>query len=201
MRRALADDLDHSSFSEHSQSLALLTERLSPRIQSQVQNTLTNDRKLLRAGKYFSHYVCLAFATIDANDSLHKRLHTWREFIDVGFHTMPEHGVTGRSDCHAWSAHPLYHMLSSVLGIRPASLGFETVIIRPMPGPLQDLSGCVPHQLGEISVELKRHSNGCSADITLPKGLTGTFSWKGQNIELQGGNTKFEIKNTEGSIL
>ena len=194
-RNALADDLDHTSFSEHGQCLALLTGRLSPRIQSHVQDALTNDQELVRAGKYFSHYVCLALAAMDAGDSLHKRLHTWHEFIDAGFHTMPEHDVQGRSDCHAWSAHPLFHMLTSVLGIRPASLGFESVLIKPMLGALREVCGCVPHPFGEITVALKTYTNGCSVDITLPQNLTGTFTWKGQNVELQEGNRKFEIRD------
>ncbi|MDA3798427.1 MAG: alpha-L-rhamnosidase [Kiritimatiellae bacterium] len=199
-RAALADDLDHTSFSEHGQCLALLTKRLSPRIQSHVQYALTNDPGLVRAGEYFRHYICLALADMNAGDSLHACLHTWREFIDAGLYTLPEHGVHGRSDCHAWSAHPLYHMLSSVLGIRPASLGFESILIRPMPGALREICGCVPHPLGEIVVALKMHANGCSVDITLPQGLTGTFSLEGQNVELQEGNSRFEIRYGEPSV-
>ena len=36
-----------------------------------------------------------------------------------------------RSDCHAWSSSPLYHLMSLTGGIYPASPGFKNIRIQP----------------------------------------------------------------------
>jgi len=192
-RQALADDLAHQSFSEHTQALALLTERLSVPVQALVQQALVGDTRLLRAGSYFSHYICLALRQIGAGNELHTRFHVWRRFLDAGFHTFPEGGIEGRSDCHAWSAHPLFHMLSSVLGIRPATCGFETVLIAPVLGPLLNVSGSMPHPKGDISVSIAVSERGGVAEVTLPIGLSGTFRWGTQTMNLHEGRQTIEL--------
>ncbi len=101
--------------------------------------------------------------------------------IRIGLTTTPENPEPTRSDSHAWSAHPNYHLLSIVLGIRPASPGFKTVTIAPALGPLQRASGRIPHPAGPIAVQLERvGTDGVSGSVTLPPGLSGMFVWKGQ---------------------
>ena len=39
--------------------------------------------------------------------------------------------MRARSDCHAWGSHPIYHLLTGVAGIKPASNGFASVRIVP----------------------------------------------------------------------
>ena len=60
--------------------------------------------------------------------------------------------------------------------------------IKPHLGPLKRVEGRIPHPQGEIKVKLERRGNyGISAEITLPKGVTGTFYWNDNVQPLFGG--------------
>jgi alpha-L-rhamnosidase len=78
--------------------------------------------------------------------------------------------------------------LKVVAGIAPATPGFASVSIKPALGKLNYVNASYPHYLGNISVNLKKTgTNGLSGNIILPKGLNGTFEFKGKTIALQEG--------------
>ena len=60
-----------------------------------------------------------------------ERLEPWRGMLAMGLTTVPETPEPTRSDSHAWSAHPNYGLLATVLGVRPAEPGFRSVRIAP----------------------------------------------------------------------
>lgn len=74
--------------------------------------------------------------------------------------------------CHGWAAGPTAWLIEHVLGVAPASPGFETVTIRPnMPG-LDFVRGTVPTPLGLITVSHKRRIDGSIQTTTqLPTGV------------------------------
>ena len=75
---------------------------------------------------YFSHYLFEAYFRHGRGDLFLKKLDLWRGFVRDGLKTPLEApGVRGRSDCHAWGSHPLYHLLTGVAGIRPVADGFS----------------------------------------------------------------------------
>jgi alpha-L-rhamnosidase len=100
-----------------------------------------------------------------------------------------------RSDSHAWSAHPIYDLLTLVAGIEPASPGFATVRIAPHLGSLPSLTATYPHPQGDIKVDY--HWTGPhgsqsreaphSMHIILPGTLTGTFQFDGRSWPLKPG--------------
>ena len=60
--------------------------------------------------------------------------------------------------------------------------------IAPALGPLRSAEGRVPHPRGDIDVQLEREGQrGVRAEITLPRGLSGTFEWQGQRRPLHEG--------------
>jgi hypothetical protein len=113
--------------------------------------------------------------------------------VAEGFTTFPEIFKGTRSDCHAWSASPLYELLATVCGIEPASAGFATVRIEPHLGTLQHAEGKVPHPKGEIVAKLQRAGGGVKAEITLPEGVTGEFVWKGKAQPIHAGTQTVEM--------
>ncbi len=99
----------------------------------------------------------------------------------MGLTTVPETPEPTRSDSHAWSAHPNYGLLATVLGVRPAEPGFKKVRIAPHLGPLQRAEGRVPHPLGEIVLRLARTAGGgLRGEITLPQGSRARWSGAGR---------------------
>ena len=96
-----------------------------------------------------------------------------RPFDRLGMKTTLEMPEPGRSDCHAWGAHPIYHYFASILGIRPASPGFASVVIAPQLGSLESAEGEMVHPAGMIGVRVRREGKGLRARITLPHTICG----------------------------
>jgi hypothetical protein len=111
----------------------------------------------------------------------------WRKLLPLHFSTWPEVPGDTRSDSHAWSAHPIYDLLTLVAGIEPATPGFATVRIAPHMGTLPSLQASFPHPQGLIEVAYQRHGTGLSATVTLPGKLTGNFILKGKSWPLKPG--------------
>jgi len=66
--------------------------------------------------------------------------------------TLWEHFNTTMSNNHAWSAGPLYHLGSSILGVRPLKTAYEEYAFLPLMGDLKQMSGVVPSPKGNITV-------------------------------------------------
>jgi len=186
-RGLVADDAGHTSYSEHAQCLALLAGALSPERQQRVWASLEKGEGLVQVSSYFAHYLfetCVRHGHIDL---FFRRLAPWIKTIAEGFSTTPEGFGDSRSDCHAWSAHPLFHFLTGVLGIRPDSLGFATVEIAPQLGTLTEASGTLAHPLGPIHVQLAKQGEQLHAEVELPEGLQGTFRYQDQCAPIRAG--------------
>ncbi len=103
------------------------------------------------------------------------------------FSTWPEIPGDTRSDSHAWSAHPIYDLLTLVAGIEPSSSGFASVQVAPHLGELTSVSASFPHPKGMIAVEFQRGGDALTGSVTLPQGLGGTFVWRGKTQALHPG--------------
>ena len=141
------------------------------------------DTSIVQCSYYFRHYVHSAVNMAGEGDRYLGLLGEWESMLSRGLTTFAERyeqpGNPSRSDCHAWSSSPNFEVFRTVLGIDTAAPGFQRVRIRPFLGKLERVSGAIPHPKGEISVKLERTGIRLRADITLPAGVSGEFSWKG----------------------
>jgi hypothetical protein len=121
-------------------------------------------------------------------------LKPWEEMLSLGLTTFAEAPQPTRSDCHGWSASPIYEFLATVCGIKPGSTGFRTVKIEPHLGTLKYVNVKMPHPYGDIFVHLERKGReGIEGNILLPDHLTGKLIWMGKEILLKGGEQKVEF--------
>ncbi|MBN2711993.1 MAG: alpha-L-rhamnosidase, partial [Planctomycetes bacterium] len=180
----VADDLSHHEYSQHSQALAILSRRLTAPQQSAAVAALKGSWPR-KAGPYFMHYVCDALHSVGESKAMLDQLREWKAYLDHGFKSTPEGDINGRSDCHAWSAHPQYHLLVHALGIRPGAMGFTHVLIEPRLGDLSRISGSIPHPQGLISTTVERHNGRIVATADLPKCVTGELIANGVRQSLQ----------------
>jgi hypothetical protein len=181
-RGAYRDGPTQTTFSEHAQVLALLSGEVTPARRDRLLTTLEHDPDLARTTVYFSHYLFEVAARFARPELLLRRLEYWKALPDQGFTTVPERPEPSRSDCHAWGAHPWYHLLASVLGIRPAAPGYRAVRITPHLGSLTRAAGVWPHPLGDIRVSI----DGAHGAVELPAGLPGTLVLAGREIVIDG---------------
>ncbi|MCD8482912.1 MAG: hypothetical protein LR015_09775 [Verrucomicrobia bacterium] len=147
-RALLADDSHLSCWSEHAQALALDFHDIPPDKKRSLLNALlSSSDSMAKASIYFSFHVHEALLCANQTEAFLQRLEFWQGLAEQGFKTTPEAPEPARSDCHGWGAHPLYHCLSSLAGIRPAAPGFKRGCYQPSIGPLkiypcQDTSPC-----------------------------------------------------------
>jgi len=180
-RGLLRDTPDGQTYSQQANVLAVLTDTVAPSEQRAVMERVLSDATLTQSTYYFSYYQLEALRKAGLGDRYVEQLAPWRAMLDLGLTTVPETPEPTRSDSHAWSAHPNYGLLATVLGVRPAEPGFKKVRIAPNLGPLMRAEGRVPHPLGAIDVRLSRTATGgLHAEVTLPNGLAGTLVWQGK---------------------
>jgi alpha-L-rhamnosidase len=187
-RGLFRDSLEITTFSQHTNTMAILTGAAPENERQAVVARILEDKSLIQAGYYFSFYIHEAIREAGLAHRYIEQLEPWQDMLALGLTTTPEKPPPSRTDSHAWAAHPNYGLLATVLGIRPAAPGFTLVEITPNLGPLQRAEGTLPHPLGDVSVSLRRvGSTGIEASIALPDGLSGIFSWQGEAILLQSG--------------
>ena len=188
-RGLFADTPDKKRFSQQTNALAILSGAATdPR---PVAERMLADKNMTQASYYFRFYVDEALREAGLADLYLGQLEPWREMLRLGLTTTLEEPEPSRSDSHAWSAHPNYHLLATVLGIRPAEPGFRTVRIAPALGALKRASGKMPTPHGEVSAQFNRvGTTWISGTIDLPAGTSGTFVWKGQASALKPGRNR-----------
>jgi hypothetical protein len=199
-RGLLAENSDRKVFSQQANILGVLYDVIPKDRQQDVLRRLmdiqpgTTPDGVMSASYYFRFYLARALDHVGLADEYLKSLDPWRALLPLHFSTWPEQPGETRSDSHAWSAHPIYDMLTLVAGIEPASEGFASVRIAPHLGSLDHLNASFPHPEGDIKVDYRRTAAGLDANVTLPGNLTGRFFYAGKDWELKPGANHIEAR-------
>jgi len=161
-------------FTEQTQSLALLSGAVPAGVLPRFAAALIAGEGMLPATIYFSHYLFEAYRLLADHggiDAFYRRMELWYELPKRGFKTTFEQPEPTRSDCHAWGAHPLFHLYATVLGVRPAAPGFARVHVQPRLGTLGPsfAAAALVHPRGTITIETSR----TETTLKLPPGVTG----------------------------
>ncbi|GAB3576606.1 hypothetical protein GCM10027578_42820 [Spirosoma luteolum] len=187
-RGLFADTPAKTTFSQHANILAVLTDALPAAQQPALLQKTIADTSLTQATFYFKFYLFEAMHKAGLGNQFIGQLKPWRDMLALGLTTFAENPEPTRSDCHAWSASPLYELLATTCGIRPAEPNFKSVRIEPAFGALSTVSGRMPHPAGEIAVQFRKTpAGGLTGTVTLPAGLTGTLRWNGKAMPLKAG--------------
>jgi alpha-L-rhamnosidase len=187
-RGLFRDAPESAHYSQQTNIMAVLTDAVPTAGQGALMERVLTEPKLTQATYYFGFYLFEALRKAGLGDRYVERLAPWRAMLAMGLTTVPENPEPTRSDSHAWSAHPNYGLLATVLGVRPDAPGFRSVRITPHLGSLQRAAGRIPHPLGDIEVRLSRSGpRGVEGEVVLPEGLAGVFEWEGLSQPLRAG--------------
>ena len=178
-RGLVADTPEMDRFSEHAQALAVLTGVLTPEREARVAEGLASADDLARCTASFSSYLFEAYFKLGRTGLFLKKLDTWRAYVKMGLHTPLEGPGDARSDCHAWSSNPLYHLHTGIAGVNPAEPGFRSVRLAPQPGPLKWIKSKTSTPKGYVVQDLRFEGGKVVGTVTLPPGLAGEFVWRG----------------------
>jgi hypothetical protein len=192
-RGLLADTPDLKTFSQQANIMGVLYDAIPKNQQQKVLREMlaiepgTTPNGILSSSYYFRFYLARALDHAGMADDYLTSIEPWRQLLALHFSTWPETPGNTRSDSHAWSAHPIYDLLTLVAGIEPASPGFASVRIAPHLGTLRSITATFPHPEGAIRVQYRSSDAGLDADITLPGKLAGEFVYKGKTWPLKPG--------------
>ncbi len=116
----------------------------------------------------------------------------WKTLPEKGCTTCPETPRDSRSECHAWSAQPIYEFLCSVFGISIVKPGWKEIRIKPNLLFLKDIQGEVVTPRGIISFTMEKEGRKIHAHILLPKGMEASFiGADGTKRKLYAGENQF----------
>ena len=193
-RKMFSDTKEKTSYSQHCNSLAILTDVVTGSSSSVLAKKMITDTGISKATVYFRYYLHRAMAKAGLGNQYLQMLDKWKENLAMGLTTWAEMDDVSRSrsDCHAWGSSPNIELYRIVLGIDSDAPGFSKVKIEPHFGSLKNASGFMPHPKGKITVQYTQDANGkwkCS--IQLPATVTGVFIWNGMAHALHDGNNDF----------
>jgi alpha-L-rhamnosidase len=190
----LADSPEKKEFSQHANIMAIMADAILPLKSDALIEKVANDKSLIPATIYYRFYLLRAMKNAGLANKYLTMLQPWKQMLQSGLTTFAERIDPTRSDCHAWSASPVYELLATVCGIEPAEPGFKTVTIAPNLGDLKFVEAAMPHPMGIIKINLKKtKKDGLEGFVILPKGLNGIFTYKNITIKLKQVNNIISI--------
>jgi len=195
-KQMYADTPEKDLFSQHANSLAILSGITDENKASKLAAKILTDASLAPASIYFKYYLHQAAAKAGLGNDYIKWLDKWNENIKMGLTTWAEMSdVDGsRSDCHAWGSSPNVELYRIVLGIDSVEPGFRKVKIEPHLGEITDIKGAIPHPQGNIAVSYVKDKKGnWTIFAELPTNVTGTFVWHNKSYPLNSGKNSIDV--------
>lgn len=195
IKKLYADTKEKDGYSQHVNSLAILTGMVHYADMPAIANSLLTDKSLTQCSVYFKYYLNQALVKAGLGNDYMNWLGIYRENITLGLTTWAEYSDvnSSRSDCHAWGASPNIEFFRTVLGIDSDAPGFSKIKIEPHLGALTKVSGEIPHPAGKVNVDYKLETGKWKIKINLPKKTSGKFVWKGNVYLIKEGISSFVL--------
>jgi len=195
-KKLFADTDEKDVFSQHTNSLAILTGLTSEADAAALAKRMLSDNNLTQATIYFKYYLHLALTRAGLGNDYLKWLDVWKQILAMGMTTWAEISDINntRSDCHAWGASPNIELYRIVLGIDSDAPGFKKIKVAPHLGSLTHAGGTIPHPNGNIAVNYEKVNDSWKVSITLPSNTPGYLVWKEKKYELKPGENSLTVK-------
>jgi len=192
-RSLFADTREKDTFSQHVNTLAILTGIIKGEEAKALGKRMLDDQSLAPASIYFKYYLHRALIQVGMGNDYLSWLGVWKKNIEMGMTTWAEFSdiSNSRSDCHAWGSSPNIEFFRTLLGIDSDAPGFTQVKIEPHLGHIKTISGEMPHPFGKIKVAYLVKNGIQNARIELPNKLIGKFIWKNKEFRLHPGVNAF----------
>lgn len=165
----LPDAPGEKTTSEQQHALAILSN--DKELQTIGETWYQKPQEGSKATYYYQHYRHEAFAKMGRHDLLLENIRKeWGGMIQKGLRTVIEMPDPGRSDCHAWSAHPVLHLQTKILGLSPLeAFQFE---FKPHLVDLDWAEGYVSTGHGPIHARVEKNGKSWRATLVIPDGVT-----------------------------
>lgn len=167
----ITDGPASADLSQHAQVFGVLTGTYSPEEGRKAMQMCMTEPGFARCTVAMNWYLFRALEETGLYHLTDGCWNVWRRMIANGCTTCVESEGYNRSECHAWGALILYELPSVTLGVRPASPGYETVKVAPVPGYLDHAEGTVHTPHGDVRVEWHRRGKGIECHVEGDEGI------------------------------
>ena len=184
-----------AQFTQHAQAWAVLNGMADKENAQQILKNAMEDDKVIKCSFSTAYEWFRAMEQAGLYADTKESMERWSGLLEQGCTTCPEEPTEGRSECHAWSALPIYEMICCIAGIKAGEPGWKTVRIQPNLSYLPDLQGEAVTPKGKIQFSYRKDAESDYYKITMPDGLNGHFVHAdGSKQALHGGKTHEFIK-------
>ncbi|MBP3217563.1 MAG: hypothetical protein J6M46_04245 [Lachnospiraceae bacterium] len=191
----------YEEYSQHAQSWAVLNGMKRGEEAAVMMRRTFEEADVLRC--YFSTCYELFRACEEAGcyELTAQQMDWWIRLIDEHCTTCPETPAHSRSECHAWSALPMYELIHVLAGVRRKAGCLDIIEVRPHFAEygLKHLEGEMITEHGPIRFAYTCDCDDTNTDhaaahgcIVLPEGMSGTLDLPGADPqELVPGENRF----------
>jgi hypothetical protein len=139
---------------QHTQIFAILSGAINGDAAKLLMKRCTTEPSLPRCSYSMGFYVFRAAEKVGLYAELYKSLtEPWREMVASNLTTWAEDNVSFRSDCHGWSATPIYETVALIYGLTPAEAGYSRIRIEPRRELLEMGKGTFCTARGTVGIE------------------------------------------------
>lgn len=162
-------------FTQHAQAWAVVTGLAQDGRAHSILKVAIEGKNVLRCSFSTAYEWFRALEQCGMFEEMFRNLERWRELLARGYTTCPEEPQDERSECHGWSALPIYELMRCIAGVRPGADGWDAIKIEPHLGGLPDLWGAACTPKGPVEFRYQREEAGWRYRVLLPKDASGTL--------------------------
>ncbi len=160
-------------YSQHAQAWAVLNEMIPEEKGREILKKSLDYDNIIKCSFSTSYEFFGALEKVGLYKETNELLKLWINLISLDCTTCPEEPVNGRSECHAWSALPIYELIRNIAGIRMGEIAWGSVEVNPHMEYLQDIKGTAVTPYGQVTFDYRRTDFGITYELCLPKELSG----------------------------
>jgi hypothetical protein len=191
------------STSPHAQVLALMTDLIpasSARMEQFLVDYLRDESKhTAKPSAYWITYVYSILAERGHGAAVVEHIRPrWTPMIAYGstFEVFSQSELFAASRSHAWSAHPLFHLMQIIGGVRQTAPAWREVSFAPVFHG--EHGGCtIPSPRGAISSTWRREGQTVQVELQLPRGVVAKVTLPGRKPERVTGRRAWTISAQE----
>ena len=169
--------------SQHAQIWAVLAGIAEGERAKCVIHNCLNTPQIAKVSFCMEFYLFRALEQVGEYAASQTRWKLWRDMLPQQVTTWPEDPVTCRSECHAWSAVPLYEYTHCGLGITPAAPGFAKVRVSPRMLWLRCFGGRMHTPAGTIEIAWATEQNQLIVTLTTDRPMEIVWELPGFEAE------------------
>lgn len=175
------DTENSKEISQHTGMWAILAEIKTGDEAKELVKTIL-DEKTAKCSFSMGFFLFRALEKLGMYEKAFANFKGFQTMLDRNCTTWCENPGDARSECHGWSATPLYEFPRCILGVNPIETGYKKVKISPQTGHLTFARGKVATPFGDISVFWEKKNEKIILTCSAPKEIEIIYD---DNIELR----------------